>query len=162
MQQLQQLQNQAAAAVPVAPPSSTQAAVSSQTPSAMTGGVSSFVASGRAVAQAGVMQPSTVPAPVRTTLPVGGVVRGEASQPPKTVGPGLGQGVGVATAPQQQRPILPASSAQPATQSINTAGLNMLAAVGARQQQLQQQQRQQATSSPQPALVKVRVLVQFG
>ena len=169
--QLQQLQNQATASVPIAPsPLSTQAAVSSQTPSltpAMTGGASSLVGSGRAVTQEGVLQPSTVPAPVRTTLPVGGGVHGEDSQPAKTAGLGLGQGVGVATA-QQQRPILPAPSVQPATQNINTAGLNMLAAVGARQQHLQQQQqqqqqqRQQAASTQQPALIKVSVLVQFG
>ena len=58
---------------------------------------------------------------------------------------------GVATV--QPRPILPAPSQ--GTQGINMAGLNMLAAVGARQQQQLQQQQQQATVSPQPAQAKV-------
>ena len=142
--------------MPVAPsPSSlTPTAVSSQAPSftpATAGASSVVVGPGRSVPQQGISQRAPPgPAVVRTTVagqPVGGSTLAGDSQQAKA-----GAAVGVAL---QQRPILPATAQ---TQSINTTGLSMLAAVGARQQQ-QQLQQQQATASPQPAQVKVYTIV---
>ena len=137
-----------------ASPSSTPAVVSLQTPShatATAGGASTLVGPGRSVPQ-GVSLPPTMPVAVRTTVAGQSVdVHGGETQQAKTA-------AGVASV--QPRPILPApapASAQGA-QSISMAGLNMLAAVGARQQQqIQQQQQQQTTALPQPAQAKVYI-----
>ena len=143
--QLQQLQGLTSAPA-AASPSSMPAVVSSQTPSLATatvGGVSTLVGPGRSVPQ-GASLPPTAPVAVRSTVSGQSVsVHGGESQQAKTAGVGT----------VQPRPILPAPAQ--GTQGINMAGLNMLAAVGVRQQQQLQQQQQQATASPQPAQAKV-------
>ena len=142
--QLQQLQGLTSAAPAAASPSPVPTAVSSQTPSLATadaGGVATLVGPGRSISQ-GISLPPTAPVAVRSTVSGGqsvGVPDGEA----KTTG----------VAAVQPRPILPAPAQ--GTQGINMAGLNMLAAVGARQQQQLQQQQQQASASTQPAQAKV-------
>lgn len=152
-QQFQQLQGLTSAPA-AASPSQVPAVVSSQTASLATanaGGASTLVGPGRSVPpQGGVsLPPTAAPVSARSTVsgqPVG--VHG--GEPQKTTG----------VAAIQPRPILPAPPTAAAqgtvgTGGINMAGLNMLAAVGARQQQQLQQQQQQATATPQPAQAKV-------
>ena len=156
-QQFQQLQGLTLPPA-AASPSQVPAVVSSQTASLVTanaGGASTLVGPGRSVpSQGGVtLPPTAAPVSARSTV----------SGQPVGVHGGELQKTTVGAAVVQPRPILPAPPTATAqgtgttgTGGINMAGLNMLAAVGARQQQqLQQQQQQQATASPQPAQAKV-------
>ena len=134
-----------------ASPSQVPAVISSQTASLATanaGGASTLVGPGRS--QGGVSLP-----------PTAAVVSARSTVSGQPVG--VHEKTTVGAAAVQPRPILPAPPTATAqgtgtagTGGINMAGLNMLAAVGARQQQqLQQQQQQQATASPQPPQAKV-------